>query len=403
MVEESKMMTNMNCPVCDSDRVVVFLTREGVPIRQNTVAGEKHAAVDVPRGDLNLTVCERCGFVFNSTFDPTLPIYGQNYDNAQFYSQVFDEYLSNLIAYLINERGVQNCRVVEVGCGDGYFLKRLVGKGNNTGIGYDPSYVGPLEIMDGKVRFERSYYGTKQASEPADVVICRHVIEHVHRPLELLRSVRQALANSPSAYVFFETPTVEWILRNQTFWDFFYEHCSIFTAQSLTTAFQRSGFRVQRVQPAFGGQYLWMEAGLSLENEKAEMTLNAGEIPTLALKFAKLEKSLKKNWQQQIEQLNTVGRVAIWGAGAKGVTFANLVDPHQEHIACVVDVNPRKQGHFLSGTGHPIVDYRTLQTHGVSTVILMNPNYYDEVAKILRQAKQNVQILVLENKMEEKQ
>jgi len=249
------MPIRTDCPVCNSNQIFTFLTRAGVPIRQNTVVDEQEAALEVPRGDLNLSACERCGFVFNATFDPTLLIYGQNYDNAQFYSQVFDDYLSGLVDHLINNRGVQNCRVVEVGCGDGYFLKRLIEKGNNTGIGYDPSYAGPLGVMEGRVRFEQSYYGPEQADTPADVVICRHVIEHVPEPLELLNSVRHALSKSPSAYVFFETPTVEWMLRNKTFWDFFYEHCSIFTAQSLTTAFQRAGFRVDQVRASFGGQY----------------------------------------------------------------------------------------------------------------------------------------------------
>jgi hypothetical protein len=116
-----------------------------------------------------------------------------------------------------------------------------------------------------------------------------------------------------------------------------------------------------------------------------------------------VENNLKKNWQEQIELLNRNGRVAMWGAGAKGVTFANLVDPHQEHIACVVDVNPRKQGHFLSGTGHPIVNHHTLTSYGVTSVILMNPNYHEEVAGLLRDAKMDIQILDLANEVEENQ
>lgn len=394
------MRIRMDCPVCNSNQISTFLTRTGVPIRQNTVVDRQNAALEVSRGDLNLAVCERCGFVFNATFDPTLLIYGQNYDNAQFFSQVFDDYLSDLVDHLINNRGVQNCRVVEVGCGDGYFLKRLVEKGNNTGIGYDPSYVGPVEIMDGRVRFEQSYYGPKQADTPADVVICRHVIEHIPEPLDLLNSVRHALSKSPSAYVFFETPTAEWILRNRTFWDFFYEHCSIFTAQSLTAAFQRTGFKVEQVQAVFGGQYLWMEAGTLPSTTGGEVVYDAGDVPALAKEFALLEKDLKKNWRERIESLNKDGRVAIWGAGAKGVTFANLVDANHEHIACVVDINPRKQGHYLSGTGHPIVDYRSLPAYGVNRVIMMNPNYRDEVMKLLQEADLDIQLLDLTDETE---
>src|SRR5213078_3046347 len=94
---------------------------------------------------------------------------------------------------------------------------------------------------------------------PADVVVCRHVIEHIPRPLDLLRAVRQAVAARPHARVCFETPCVEWVLRNQVVWDFFYEHCSLFSAASLATAFRAAGFEVTDVRHVFHGQYLWLE------------------------------------------------------------------------------------------------------------------------------------------------
>jgi hypothetical protein len=76
--------------------------------------------------------------------------------------------------------------------------------------------------------------------------------------------------------------------------------------------------------------------------------------------------------------------VALWGAGAKGVTLANLLDPARERIACVVDLNPSKQGCFVPGTGHPIVGPQKLPDYGVSSAILMNPNYRSENLALLR-------------------
>lgn len=397
------MDLRVNCPVCNSEETSVFLTREDVAIGQNMLVSEQNEARQVPHGDLKLAACERCGFVFNTAFDPALLIYGKDYDNAQCFSESFDDYLSDLIDYLVNDRGVRNCRVVEVGCGNGYFLKRLVERGGNIGVGFDPSYVGPLEAMDGRLRFELSYYGPEQADQAADVIICRHVIEHVPDPLELLKSIRKALANSRHAYVFFETPTVEWILQNRTFWDFFYEHCSIFTPQSLTAAFQQTGFKVEQVTAAFGGQYLWMEASTSPVNLTAEIIYDAGNIPTLAKEYAVLENSLRRVWQERIRTLSQEGGVAVWGAGAKGVTFSNLVDAECRYIDCVVDINPHKQGRFLSGTGHPIVDYRSLSDHNVKTVIMMNPNYRSEISALLQNLNTDIQLLDVQDEMENHQ
>ncbi|MDI6889636.1 MAG: class I SAM-dependent methyltransferase [Thermodesulfovibrionales bacterium] len=283
-----------------------------------------------------MTICEECGFVFNHAFDADLLSYGKDYDNTQICSPMFQTYIDSLIYHLINEQGVVNKAVVEVGCGKGSFLKSLCLKGRNCGIGFDPSYVGPSILMDGRLRFERSFYGPGCESIPADVVICRHVIEHVSDPVNLLKAVRQALRKSPRAQVFFETPDLDWILKNYVFWDFFYEHCSYFTQQSLSIAFESAGFEVESIRNVFQGQYIWLEAKPS-NKQNHNIRTSSGQIPNLAKQFAKKEELLIQHYQKRLKELHSLGRVAIWGAGAKGVTFANLVDPHCEWIDCVVD------------------------------------------------------------------
>jgi hypothetical protein len=98
-------------------------------------------------------------------------------------------------------------------------------------------------------------------------------------------------------------------------------------------------------------------------------------------------------WQNKIHELFSNGKVAIWGAGAKGVTFANLVDPGCEFIDCIVDLNTNKIGNYIPGTGHPIVSYRELRDRGVTDVILMNPNYREENLTLLRQEDLNIRMV----------
>ncbi|MEZ6147670.1 MAG: methyltransferase domain-containing protein [Planctomycetaceae bacterium] len=100
----------------------------------------------------------------------------------------------------------------------------------------------------------------KPLHEPCDVVVSRHVIEHIPQPVEFLSAIRDRCQNSSEARVFIETAQREWILRSRTYWDFFHEHCSIFTDASLTTACERVGLAVPDVRHVFGGQYLWLEA-----------------------------------------------------------------------------------------------------------------------------------------------
>ena len=276
---------------------------------------------------------------------------------------------------------MRGARIVEVGCGDGSFLKRLVGAdAGNTGTGFDLGYRGPAEDLGGRARFVREQFGPESAAGAADVVVCRHVIEHVPDPVALLRSVGRA---APGARSFFETPDVEWIVRRRAVWDLFYEHCSYFSAGSLAAAFEAAGFRVVEVRRVFRGQYLWVEAEAAHGAGGLPPARGAGSLPALAEEFGAADRLLVSRWRSQVERLAAAGGVALWGAGAKGVTFANLVDPDRRLIDCLVDIYPVKQGKYVPGTGHPIAAPAQLAGRKVQAVLLMNPNYYGEVAAAL--------------------
>lgn len=379
-------MTIHQCPVCESSRLTPFLRRSQVPAHQNLVVTRQDAARLVTRGELDLVACEDCGFVFNRAFDLSRLAYGEDYDNTQSCSAYFDAYLDGLVKDLIERQGVRNNTIVEVGCGKGQFLRKVVSfpGANNKGFGFDPSYVGPDTDLDGRLAFRRCYYDDPCADVAADVVVCRHVIEHVPEPMALLRSVRAALSHSPKARVFFETPCVEWILRNRVVWDFFYEHCSLFTAASLSLALERAGFAVERVEHIFGGQYLWLEARVT--DAALPMVNSRPETAALAQAYGADEAMLRTKWLSRLLELKAQGNVALWGAGAKGATFANLVDPVCALIDCVVDLNPNKQGRYIPGTGHPIIAPADLPRRGVKCAVLMNPNYREENLRLLAEA-----------------
>ncbi len=377
-------MTKYHCPTCNSSDLLCLVDRKDVPVHQNLLLGSAEEARSISRGHLHMLSCQECGFVFNRAFDPGNLSYGAQYDNNQACSAVFQDHLDNLIDYLLNQQNVNNCRIVEVGCGQGKFIKRLVDEGiGNVGIGYDPSYSGDLVEMNGRLSFKKRFYDNSCAEQNTEIVICRHVIEHIKNPLELLRSIRSALGPSPEARVYFETPCVEWILENHVIWDFFYEHCSLFTASSLTLAFEKTGFIVNDVRHIFRGQYLWIDATVGQLN--CSMYSKA-EKAKYAIEYISDERIIIDQWEERISELLKKGAVALWGAGAKGVTFANLIDPARTQLDCIVDVNPNKQGKYVAGSAHPIVSYNELKKRGVHTVILMNPNYRCEILALLKNA-----------------
>ena len=84
-------------------------------------------------------------------------------------------------------------------------------------------------------------------------------------------------------------------------------------------------------------------------------------------------------WQRRLEQIQQAGQqCVIWGAGSKGVTFLNTLET-QDQILYAVDINPRKQGMYLAGTGQRVVPPEFLRAYEPDVVIIVNPIYEDEI------------------------
>jgi len=68
------------------------------------------------------------------------------------------------------------------------------------------------------------------------------------------------------------------------------------------------------------------------------------------------------------------------------VTFAFLVDPDTSLLDHAIDINPLKQGHFLPGTGLPVISPESSAMRKPRTVFVMNPNYLSEIRMIAERA-----------------
>jgi len=259
--------------------------------------------------------------------------------------------------------------------------------------------VGPGTAEQGAVRFVRAFYDSQQTQYTPDFVCCRHVIEHVQSPLDMLRAVRQAIGSRVKSIVYFETPALPWILDSVTFWDFFYEHCSYFTVESLAWAFEQTGFEVLEMRLAFDEQYLRIEAKPSLAGSAAG-TRRPQPAPDLWSRIQAFLARLKgrtEACEEKIDTFSRAGGCAIWGAAAKGTTLVNTIDPQNRRIRFLIDINPAKQGKYVAGTGHPIVSPSYLREHSsrIAGIVNMNPNYLEENRTILAQMSLAIPIVQL--------
>lgn len=376
------------CPVCGSSHWQVFFKMPEVPVFCNVLWPERQAALNCSKGNLELAFCFDCGFIGNVAFDPARLDYTQAYENALDFSPRFRQYAHTLATRLIERHNLHQKTVIEIGCGKGEFLLLLCELGNNRGIGFDPSYV-PLEEhrhAKEKVTFIQDYYSQQYAEAKSDFICCRHTLEHIPQPHQLLTSLRQAIGDAKPG-IFFEVPNALDTFCRRGVWDIIYEHCGYFSPVSLDQAFSFSGFKVQEVTEAFRGQFLCLEA-IPAEESKTLTSEQSEKVKGLAYnikQFTTEFKTIIETWTNKLSKLSNLGkRVVIWGAGSKGVTFLNFLKI-QNSIEYVVDINPRKQGMYVAGTGQKIVPPDFLKSYQPDIVIVMNPIYEAEIQQMIEE------------------
>jgi SAM-dependent methyltransferase len=371
------------CLVCTSTRLLPVLEIPRVPVFCNVHWPEREAALTAPAGRLDLVFCPDCGHLFNRDFHPELLDYDAAYDNCLHHSPRFREYADALARDLVARHDLQGRHVLEIACGKGDFLRQLLELGAARASGFDPSYEPPADGGEPEgLTIIREYYD-ETADVAADLLCCRHALEHFAEPVEFLRHVRRSLGDRLGTGVFFEVPNSLFTLRDLSIWDLIYEHVSYFSPPSLATAFRRTGFTVDRVAETFGNQFLTLEAHPTPADDKVSASRppasEIAPIAALAESLGAAFQDLVTTWRRNLDDWLRAGkRVVVWGGGSKGVTYLNLLGT-EETVAYVVDINPNKQGKYVAGSGQQYVSPEFLARYRPEVVVIMNPIYRQEI------------------------
>lgn len=379
--------TEQPCPSCESRGLSLFFELKDVPIDCTSIMLTKEEALKSPRGDIVLGLCEKCGFITNVAFDPTILDEEPLYEDQQGFSQAFKTYAEKLAYYLINKYDLYNKKVVEIGCGKGDFLMLLCELGHNLGVGIDP--LSDNERIEGEVAkrlmFIQDYYSERHGCYHCDLVCCRHTLEHIPNTAEFVRTVRRTIGDRLGTIVFFEVPDVARILNERAFWDIYYEHCSYFSPGSLARLFRYCGFEIIDLNRGYDDQYLLLEAkavstpSVKLFELEESPEYMARSVTSFAIRFC----STIDQWRQRLQQFYTQGkRTVIWGSGSKCVAFLITLGIRDE-IEYVVDINPYRQGKFIPGLGKEIMSPEFLKEYKPDLVVVMNPIYCDEIRQML--------------------
>jgi SAM-dependent methyltransferase len=364
----------MSCPLCGAAASETLDVRPRVPVAQNLLFPSREAALGCPVGTLHMVRCLACGFAWNAEFDPALVGYGADYENDQTHSPFYRRHFDAVASEISRRTAGEAVDVLEIGCGQGAFLGAMAGSLGPSArrlTGFDPAFRGG-ELPAG-CRIEAAYFTGQRLEAKQNLVVARHVIEHVADPVAFLRTLRGACADG--ALVAIETPDVQWILDGAVVHDLYYEHCSLFDAPSLALALWSAGFAVETVESCFGGQYLLAIARAAAPGPRPERA-----DPVDSRGYAARREEWVVRARAALRREAAAGhRIALWGAASKGVTLALLVQEEDSPLALAIDISPARAGTFMPLTGLPVVAPEEARWRGVTRAFLMNPAYADEI------------------------
>lgn len=354
------------CRLCHSTANRHALTLTGMPrenhrlLRENEV--DRDAAVE-----LRIYRCAECGFV-----NLPLPVlqdgYYEEYVNAPSNSRQMQLFLKEQAQHFVEHFGLSGKRVLEVGSGDGGFLRQLAEAGAiATGIEPSSAQCGlaqaqGLTVLQGYLDPERPL-----AEGPFDAFATRQVFEHVEDMRAFLAAIKAQL--KPNAVGLVEVPNLDLLLEQDRFYDFIPEHVNYFGKSTLRLALEISGFEVIEVRPVQGDEALRALVRLPVR----------ASLDRLGLRV----RSLKQQVSDFIEKHGRAGtRVAVWGAGGKGLSMLAVTD--LSRVDLLVDSDANKHGKYTPVSHLRVWPPEALLSHSIDVVVVMAPAYKREIADELR-------------------
>ena len=267
---------------------------------------------------------------------------------------------------------------------DDTLLRRLADRGFTHTYRLDPSgdlgigQAAGVEMIQDRIRPSRVAELVAGRERP-QLIVARHILEHASDPHDFLAALRELLA--PGGYLVVEVPGCEPVFRLLDYTTLWEEHISYFTQTTFRHAFAAADFRLMasevypyRLETLLVGIGQAGGAGLRVQGLDAEFAM-----------IERFAQGLPRQRQRFVEALSQQGKAAILGAGHLACAFLQYLGL-QEHVALVVDDNPRKQGMFMPGSRLPIRGAAALLEENVRVCLLsVNPEAEEKVLQRNRQ------------------
>ena len=325
--------------------------------------------------DIELWQCQDCGDLqspMNLVTD-----YYDDYLMSTTFSQQLMDYLDALVEEFVVRFDLAQARVIDIGSGDGAFMLPFHRRGIAV-EGIEPSDRSRAAAKAKGLKVHPGYVSvdTKIPGGPYHAFVSRQVLEHVDDVQGLLAGIRSNLA--PGAVGIIEVPRVEKALQDLRFYDFFPDHVNYFSLESLRSVLERNGFEVLDLRATMYDEYNVAMVRMRQPQDFSALTQHRQHL-------IKEIEDLFRDHQSQGHD------VAIWGAGAKGLSIMSALDADLEFR--VIDSDTNKLGRFIPRGSILIEDPSVINQ--VDLIVISAIAYQNAILEKLRKFQYHGQVYVI--------
>lgn len=335
-------------------------------------------------------ICFKCGHVqLKETLD--VDMYSDYLYTASF-ARGFQQHIKSLAddidSMKIETNGKK--RIIEIGSSNGYFLKQMQIRGWDV-LGFEPAETFSSLANQNDIYTQKMYFGDTASLKAVEnwgepnVVIMRHVLEHLDNPNAMIESISHILS---SGYLIIEVPYLAKEVAEKQFYAFYHEHLSYFSVNILKRLLNKYGFKIIDIKEnSLGGGSITICAYIGkfthqnspviaayLESEKKICSIEN------ILNFTAETTEQIHRIRKRVEQERQLGnKVAVWGVGQRGVSLLNICELTNADLSYAIDVNRNYWLKYVPGVNIQIVPPSYLDNHFVDVIIILSTGYADEI------------------------